>query len=65
AQPSLRATLERKYDAREDDALKRAMLMDALGKAAFLKAWLERERGEVTLENVRALFAERASFPPR
>ncbi len=63
AQPALRATLERKYGATEDDALKRAMLMEALGKTAFLKAWLEREHGQVTAEDVRAVLAEAAKLP--
>jgi hypothetical protein len=35
AQPALRATLERKDGVSEDDALKRAMLMDALGKSGL------------------------------
>ncbi len=64
AQPALRATLERKYGATEDNALKRAMLMDALGKEAFLKAWLERGRGEATVENVREVLVEAAKLPP-
>ncbi|NOT40645.1 MAG: hypothetical protein HOP13_09145 [Alphaproteobacteria bacterium] len=64
ARPALRATLERKYGTSKDDALKRAMLMDALGKGAFLKAWLERGRGEVTVENVRAVLVGAAKLPP-
>ncbi len=55
AEPALRATLERKYRTTEDDALKRAMLMDALAKAPFLKAWLERGRGAVTREDVQEM----------
>lgn len=53
AQPALRAALERKHGANEDDALRRAMLMEALGKKPFLKAWLERAHGEVTAATAR------------
>lgn len=63
AKPPLRATLERKYGESEDNALKRAMLMDALAKQPFLKAWLERAHGEVTSANVRALLTESAKAP--
>jgi hypothetical protein len=44
----------------DDDALKRAMLMEALGKEGFLKAWLERGRREVKVENVREVIVEGA-----
>lgn len=64
AQPALRATLERKYGASDDDALKRAMLMDALGKEAFLKAWLERGHGAIAVETVRSVLVEEAGEPP-
>lgn len=63
AQPALRATLERKYGVTEDDALKRALLMDALEKAAFLNTWLERGRGAVTAEDVREVVVEAAKVP--
>lgn len=60
AKATLRAALERKYGASEDEALKQAMLMDALAKQPFLKAWLERAHDEVTPANLRALLAEAA-----
>lgn len=63
AKPALRATLERKYGASEDEALKQAMLMDALVKRPFLKTWLERAHGEVTAANLRALLIEAAKAP--
>jgi|CXWL01.1.fsa_nt_gi hypothetical protein len=62
SQPALRAKLERKYGVSENDALKRAMLIDALGKEAFLKAWLERKYGDVTAENARTVLVEAAKF---
>jgi len=64
AKPALRATLERKYGESEDEALKQAMLMDALAKTPFLKAWLERAHGEVTAANLRTLLVEAAKLPP-
>lgn len=65
AQPALRAPLERKYGVRDDDALKRAMLMDALAKAPWLKAWLERGRETVTVADVRTVLVEAGKLPER
>ena len=65
AQPALRATLERKHGLSDDDALKRAMLMDALGEEAFLKAWLKKERGQVTAKNARGVLIDAAKIPGR
>jgi len=53
AKPALRGTLERKYGFNETDALKRAMLIDALNRKPFLKAWLEARATSVSSENVR------------
>ena len=63
AKPALRATLERKYGESGDEALKHAMLMDALAKQPFLKAWLEHAHGEVTATNLRARLTETAKLP--
>jgi hypothetical protein len=58
AKPALRGTLERKYGFNETDALKRAMLMDALNRKPFLKSWLEEHASPVSSENLRALLIE-------
>lgn len=63
SQPALRATLETKHGTANPDALKRAMLLDALDKKPFLKAWLSRERGAATTENIREQLTEAAKLP--
>lgn len=53
AKPDLRRTLETKYATSDGDALKRAMLQEALAKKPFLTAWLARNHAPPTTENVR------------
>jgi hypothetical protein len=60
--PELRTTLERKHGLADDEALQNAMLLEALDKKAFLKAWLLRTRAEITRDNVRELLKQ-ASEP--
>jgi hypothetical protein len=62
-QPALRATLERKHGLTDSEALKRAMLFDALTRKPFLKLWLERGQTAVTPENLRDLLTETAKQP--
>ena len=63
AKPALRGTLERKYGFNETDALKRAMLMDALNRKPFLKTWLEANAAPLSPENVRDVLRETANQP--
>lgn len=60
AKPELRRTLETKHATTDDDALKRAMLLEALAKKPFLSAWLSRNRTTPTHDNVREV-VERAA----
>jgi hypothetical protein len=53
AKPELRSALEAKHGVSDDDALKRAMLLEALAKKPFLTAWLARDQPSPTVENVR------------
>ncbi len=61
--PALRGTLERKYGLNETEALKRAMLMNALDRKPFLKSWLEANATVVSPENVRDVLAETGKQP--
>ena len=63
AQNALRDMLVRKHGTTEDDALKRAMLMEALQDKPFLQSWLTVEYGPVTKDNLRDLLAQ-ASIAP-
>lgn len=45
AQPALRESLVRRYGVSEDEALKRRMLSEALGKEPFLAAWVAQAFG--------------------
>jgi hypothetical protein len=62
-QDALRDMLVRKHGTAEEDALKRAMLMEALQDRSFLQGWLTAEYGTVTEDNLRDLLA-RASVAP-
>lgn len=53
SKPALREAQERRHRVTETDALKRAMLHEALGRQEFLKAWLARNAGPVTPDNLR------------
>jgi hypothetical protein len=53
AKPALREAEVRRHGTVEPEALKRAMLYAALDRQAFLKAWLARNAGPVTPENLR------------
>jgi hypothetical protein len=55
AKPALRTLLERKHGLSDADALKRAMLFDALARKPFLMNWLELKQGAVTAENLREM----------
>jgi hypothetical protein len=63
AQAALRATLETKHGTTDTEALKRAMLLDALDKKPFLKAWLTREHGAPAGETIRDLVRETSAAP--
>jgi hypothetical protein len=63
SQPALRATLETKHGTTETDALKRAMLLDALEQKPFLKAWLSREHSAATTADIRERLTEAAKTP--
>jgi hypothetical protein len=63
AEPALRGVLQRKHGLTETDALRQAMLLDALDRKPFLKSWLERDHAPVTAENLRDLLAETGKQP--
>lgn len=63
AKDALRQTLEAKYGTRDTDALKRAMLMDALARKPFLKRWLETNSGPVTADNLRERIKAASAYP--
>ncbi len=52
ARPALREAMERKFNSRDTDILKRSMQFDALERFPFLKAWLEKNHGSVTAERL-------------
>ena len=60
---ALRQTLERKYGTDDADALKRAMLMDALERKPFLKQWLEKTNGPVSAGKLRDLLKAASVYP--
>jgi hypothetical protein len=62
AKPELRRTLETKHDTSEDDALKRAMLLEALANKPFLTAWLARDQPPPAAENIRELVDQAAAL---
>lgn len=60
---ALRKTLETKHRTSDPDALKRAMLMEALERKPFLKRWLEKTAGPVTTDNLRDMIEKAAARP--
>lgn len=58
AEPRLRAALEAKHGVAEDEALKRAMLWQALDKKPFLSAWLAQEHPAMSAETLRDVLGE-------
>ena len=63
AKDALRKTLETKHGTSDSEALKRAMLMDALERKPFLKQWLERANGPVRAETLRDLLKAASAYP--
>jgi hypothetical protein len=59
--PALRATLETKHGLTETEALKRAMLFEALDEKPFLKRWLAAQGDAPTAETLRAALAAAAA----
>ena len=60
---ALRQALETKYGTRDAEALKRAMLMDALERKPFLKQWLEKAHGPVKPDSLRELLKSTSAYP--
>lgn len=63
SKPALRSRLAEKHGTDDNEALKRAMLIDALARKPFLKRWLEKTSGPVTAENLRDLIGKAGAYP--
>jgi hypothetical protein len=63
AQPALRASLEAKHGVGDSEALKRALLWQALERKPFIKAWLAQKHAAVTPENLRDLLTAVGGTP--
>lgn len=63
SKPALREALERKHGTNDPAELKTAMRMQSLGERPFLKAWLERNVGPITGDNLTDALKQAARAP--
>lgn len=58
SKPALRAQFEKKYDTRDPLLIKQEMLFAALERKPFLRSWMERQRPNLTKQNLLAVLVE-------
>jgi hypothetical protein len=63
AQPALRQSLERKHQTTDTQALKQAMLWDALDDMPFLKQWLDITYGAQTPQSLHTTIVDARRLP--